>query len=246
MPIMSVGELTQLVKGALRAAPRLRDGWVEGEAGQVSISAPGHSYFTLKDDKARIKCVIFRDTRLMMPFEARTGLRLVAQGNVDVFDQQGVYQLYVRTLQPSGFGDLALRFEALKAKLQAEGLFDTARKRKVPPYPQTIGLVTSLNGAVLHDIRRVLARRWPMARVVVSACQVQGAGAAATVVAALRRVARWTDDESGRATDVVILARGGGSLEDLWPFNEESVVRAVAAHPCPIGVGVGHATGGPL
>ena len=242
LPILSVGEVTQLVKGALRAAPRLRDVWVEGEVGQVSISAAGHCYFTLKDDRAQIKCVIFRDDRLMMPFEARTGLRLVAQGNIDVFDSQGVYQLYVRTLQPSGFGDLALQFEALKAKLAAEGLFEVSRKRKLPPYPQTIGVVTSLNGAVMHDIRRVLARRWPMARVVVSACQVQGQGAAATIVAALRRVARWTDETTGRATDVVILARGGGSLEDLWPFNDEAVVRAVAAHPCPIVVGVGHET----
>jgi exodeoxyribonuclease VII large subunit len=242
LPILSVGEVTQLVKGALRAAPRLRDVWVEGEVGQVSISAAGHCYFTLKDDRAQIKCVIFRDDRLMMPFEARTGLRLVAQGNIDVFDSQGVYQLYVRTLQPSGFGDLALQFEALKAKLAAEGLFEASRKRKLPPYPQTIGVVTSLNGAVMHDIRRVLARRWPMARVVVSACQVQGQGAAATIVSALRRVARWTDETTGRATDVVILARGGGSLEDLWPFNDEAVVRAVAAHPCPIVVGVGHET----
>ena len=112
----------------------------------------------------------------------------------------------------------------------------------MPPFPLTIGVVTSLSGAVLHDIRRVLARRWPLARVVVSACQVQGNGAAQTIVAALRRVARWTDPETGRATDVVILARGGGSLEDLWPFNEEAVVRAVAAHPCPIVVGVGHET----
>jgi len=242
LPIMSVGEVTALVKGALRAAPRLRDVWVEGEVGQVSISAAGHCYFTLKDERAQIKCVIFRDDRLMMPFEARTGLRLIAQGNIDVFDAQGVYQLYVRTLQPSGFGDLALRFEALKAKLAAEGLFASSRKRKLPVYPQTIGVVTSLNGAVLHDIRRVLVRRWPMARVVVSACQVQGQGAAPTIVAALRRVARWTEAETGRATDVVILARGGGSLEDLWPFNDEAVVRAVATHPCPIVVGVGHET----
>ena len=216
--------------------------WVEGEVGQVSISAAGHCYFTLKDEKAQLRCVIFRDERLMMPFEARTGLRLVAHGHLDVFEPQGTYQLYVESLQPSGFGDLALRFEALKAKLAAEGLFEQARKRPLPQYPQTIGVVTSLSGAVLHDIRRVLARRWPLARVVVSACQVQGTGAAQTIVAALRRVARWTDDETGRATDVVILARGGGSLEDLWPFNDEAVVRAVAAHPCPIVVGVGHET----
>jgi exodeoxyribonuclease VII large subunit len=242
LPIMSVGEVTTLVKGTLRSAPRLRDVWVEGEVGQVSVSAAGHCYFTLKDEKAQLKCVIFRDDRIMMPFEARTGLRLVAHGSVDVFDAQGVYQLYVRTIQPSGFGDLALRFEALKAKLAAEGLFESARKRPLPQYPPTIGVVTSLSGAVLHDIRRVLARRWPLARVVVSACQVQGTGAAQTIVAALRRVSRWTDAETGRSTDVVILARGGGSLEDLWPFNDEAVVRAVAAHPCPIVVGVGHET----
>src|SRR5687767_2091676 len=239
---MTVGELTALVKGTLRSAPRLRDVWVEGEVGQVSISAAGHCYFTLKDERAQLRCVIFRDDRLMMPFEARTGLRLVAHGHLDVFEPQGAYQLYVESLQPSGFGDLALRFEALKAKLAAEGLFESARKRPLPQFPLTIGVVTSLSGAVLHDIRRVLARRWPLARVVVSACQVQGSGASQTIVAALRRVARWTDEATGRATDVVILARGGGSLEDLWPFNDEAVVRAVAAHPCPIVVGVGHET----
>jgi exodeoxyribonuclease VII large subunit len=242
LPILSVAELTAQIKGTLRTQPKLRDVWVEGEVGQVSISAAGHCYFTLKDERAQLKCVIFRDDRMMMPFEARTGLRLVAHGSIDVFDAQGVYQLYVRTLQPSGFGDLAQRFEALKAKLQGEGLFDAAKKRKLPQYPATIGVVTSLNGAVLHDIRRVLGRRWPMARVVVSACQVQGQGSAQTIVAALRRVSRWTDDATGRATDVVILARGGGSLEDLWPFNDEAVVRAVATHPCPIVVGVGHET----
>ncbi|HEY7598926.1 MAG TPA: exodeoxyribonuclease VII large subunit [Candidatus Limnocylindrales bacterium] len=242
VPILSVADLTRLVKTTLQASSGLRGVWVEGEVGQVSVSAAGHCYFTLKDDKAQLRCVIFRDDRLVMPFEARTGLRLVAHGNIDVFEPQGAYQLYVRSIQPSGFGDLALRFEALKAKLAAEGLFETTRKRPLPPSPQVIGVVTSLSGAVLHDIRRVLARRWPLARVVVSACQVQGQGAAPTIVAALRRVARWTDEQTGRAPDVVILARGGGSLEDLWPFNDEAVVRAIAAHPCPIVVGVGHET----
>jgi exodeoxyribonuclease VII large subunit len=242
LPILTVGELTGLIKGTLRSAPRLRDVWVEGEVGQVSVSAAGHCYFTLKDERAQLRCVIFRDDRLMMPFEARTGLRLIAQGQIDVFEPQGAYELYVRALQPSGFGDLALQFEVLKAKLAAEGLFDSKRKRPLPAYPPNIGVVTSLSGAVLHDIRRVLGRRWPLARVVVSACQVQGQGAGQTIVAALHRVARWRDATTGRATDVVILARGGGSLEDLWPFNEEPVVRAVAAHPCPIVVGVGHET----
>lgn len=240
--ILLVGELTRVIKDVMREAPRLRDLWVEGEVGQVSISSAGHCYFTLKDERAQLRCMIFRDDRLSIPFEPRTGLRLVAHGRLDVFEPQGVYQLYVDAIQPAGFGDLALRFEALKAKLTQEGLFEASRKRPLPAWPRTIGVATSLSGAVLHDIRQVLARRWPMVRVIVSSCQVQGPGAPDSVVAALRRLARWTDPTTGRGTDLVILARGGGSLEDLWAFNEEAVVRAVAAHPCPIVVGVGHET----
>jgi exodeoxyribonuclease VII large subunit len=240
--ILAVGELTTHIKTTLRASPQLRDVWVEGEVGQVTISSAGHCYLTLKDDRAQIRAMIFRDDRLAIPFQPRTGIRLVAHGRVDVFDAQGVYQLYVDTLQPAGFGDLALRFEALKAQLTREGLFEAARKRPLPPWPRVIGVCTSLSGAVLHDIRKVLARRWPAVRVIVSACQVQGAGAPESVVAALRRAARWTDPQTGRAMDLVILARGGGSLEDLWAFNEEAVVRAVAAMPVPVIVGVGHET----
>ncbi len=240
--ILGVGELTRHIRDALRDAPRLRDLWVEGEVGQVSISSAGHCYFTLKDERAQVRCMIFRDDRMAIPFQPRTGVRLVAHGRVDVFEAQGVYQLYVDTLQPAGFGDLALRFEALKAQLTTEGLFDSGRKRTLPPWPQTIGICTSLSGAVLHDMRKVLARRWPSVRVLVSACQVQGPGAPESVVAALRRIGRWTDRDTGRAADVVILARGGGSMEDLWAFNEEVVVRAVAAFPVPIVVGVGHET----
>jgi exodeoxyribonuclease VII large subunit len=240
--IISVGELTRLVRATIQGAAGLRDVWVEGEVGQVSVSSAGHCYFTLKDERAQLRCVIFRDERLMMPFEAQTGLRLIAHGRLDVFEPQGAYQLYVDSIQPAGHGDLALRFEALKARLAAEGLFDAQRKRPLPAMPQNIGLVTSLSGAVLHDMRKVLSRRWPLARVIVSACQVQGSNAAPTIVAALRRIGRWTDAETGRAADVVIVARGGGSMEDLWPFNEEAVVRAIAGHPCPVIVGVGHET----
>lgn len=240
--IVSVGELTMLVRGALQDAPQLRDVWVEGEVGRVTVSSAGHCYFTLKDERAQLSCMVFRDDRLSIPFQPKTGLRLVAHGRLDVFEPQGTYQLYVDTLQPSGFGDLALRFEALKAKLAAEGLFHPKRRRPIPPQPQVIGIATSLSGAVLHDMRQVLARRWPLVRVIVSACSVQGPGAAESIVTALRRLARWTDPLTGRATDVVILARGGGSMEDLWSFNEEIVVRAVSAHPCPIVVGVGHET----
>jgi exodeoxyribonuclease VII large subunit len=186
--------------------------------------------------------MIFRDDRMVMPLEPRTGIRIVAHGRVDVFEPQGAYQLYVDSIQPAGVGDLALRFEATKARLTAEGLFDPGRKRPLPAWPRTIGIVTSLSGAVLHDVRRVIARRWPLASIVVSACQVQGPGAAESIVRALRRVGRWTDPATGLAVDVVIVARGGGSLEDLWAFNEDPVVRAIAAFSRPVVVGVGHET----
>ncbi len=238
--IRSVAELTRIVRDRLRAATDLRDVWVEGEIGQVSVSAAGHAYLTLKDAGAQLRCVIFRDDRARIPFEPQTGLKVVVHGRIDVFEQQGAYQLYVDALQPSGFGDLALRLEAMKAKLAAEGLFETARKRPLPVWPRTIGLATSETGAVLHDVVQVLRRRWPLVRVVFAPCLVQGETAPATILGALRSLARWTDPVDGRAIDLLILARGGGSLEDLWPFNDERVVRAVAAFPRPVVVGVGH------
>jgi exodeoxyribonuclease VII large subunit len=238
--IRSVGEVTREVRDRLRGSAELRDLWVEGEVGQVSLSAAGHCYFTLKDERAQLSCVIFRDERRQTPFEPRTGLRIVAHGRVDVFEQQGHYQLYVDSLQPAGLGDLALRLEASKARLAAEGLFEAARKRPLPAWPQRVGVVTSAQGAVLHDIRRVLQRRWPLVRVVLAPCLVQGDGAPASILAALRRAARWREADAG--VDLVILARGGGSLEDLWAFNDERVVRAVAAFPVPVVVGVGHET----
>ncbi len=245
--VLGVSEVTRAVRDALRGDPRLADVWVEGEVGRVTISSAGHAYFTLKDERSQLSCVWFRDDRMSAAFEARTGLRVVVHGRIDVFDAQGVYQCYVSALQPAGFGDLALRFEETKARLAAEGLFAAARKRPLPVRPGTVGVVTSLSGAVLHDVRRVIERRWPLARVVVSACRVQGDGAAETIVAALERMARHEaacqaaghpDDAPG----VVILARGGGSLEDLWAFNDERVVRAVVAHPVPVVTGVGHET----
>lgn len=240
--VLSVGEVTRAIRDTLRRAPRLSGVWVEGEVGQVTVSSAGHCYFTLKDERAQLRCMIFRDDRLAMPLEPRTGIRIVAHGRVDVFEPQGAYQLYVDGIQPAGVGDLALRFEALKARLAADGLFDAARKRALPSWPRRIGIVTSLSGAVLHDMRRVIGRRWPLAQVLVSPCQVQGPGATESIVRALRRVGRWTDADSGRGVDLTIVARGGGSLEDLWAFNEEPVVRAIAAHPTPVVVGVGHET----
>ena len=243
--VLGVSEVTRAVRDLVRGDERLRDLWVEGEIGRVTVSTAGHAYFTLKDGRSQLSCVWFRDDRLASPFEAQTGLNVVAHGRLDVFEQQGVYQLYVSTVQPAGFGDLALRFEALKARLTAEGLFDTARKRSLPARPATIAVVTSLTGAVWHDIRTVIERRWPLDEVVVAPCQVQGEGAPASIVAALRRVERWHEacEAGGRRGDapaLTIVARGGGSLEDLWAFNDERVVRAVAAHPIPVVAGVGH------
>ena len=240
--IRSVLELTRIIRDRLRAVPELRDVWVEGEIGQVSVSAAGHAYLTLKDDRAQLRCVIFRDERARIPFEPQTGLRVVAHGRIDLFEQQGAYQLYVDALQPAGFGDLALRLEAMKARLSAEGLFDATRKRPLPVWPRVIGVATSETGAVLQDILHVLRRRWPLVRVVFAPCLVQGDTAPATILGALRTLARWTDATDGRAVDLVIVARGGGSLEDLWPFNYERVVRAVATFPRPVVVGVGHET----
>ena len=245
LKILGVSEVTRAVRDAVRADADLRDVWVEGEVGRVTVSSAGHCYFTLKDERSQLACVFFRDDRLASPFEARTGLRVVVHGRVDVFETQGVYQMYVAAIQPAGFGELALQFEALKARMAAEGLFDSARKRPLPYRPAVIGVATSATGAVWHDICHVIARRWPLARLVLAPCQVQGEGAAASVVAALDRLARWgaecrADGRPDDAPAVVILARGGGSLEDLWSFNDERVVRAVVAHPVPVVCGVGH------
>jgi exodeoxyribonuclease VII large subunit len=243
--ILGVSEVTRAVREAVRSDERLRDLWVEGEVGRVTVSSAGHAYFSLKDERSAIQCVWFRDERAGSAFQPQAGLRIVVHGRVDLFEPQGALQLYVESIQPAGFGDLTLRFEALKARLSQEGLFDTARKRPIPQRPTTIGVITSPTGVVWRDIGHVLARRWPLAQVVLVAAQVQGEDAPASIVAAFRRLERWIDqcrveNRSDDAPQVTILARGGGSLEDLWSFNDERVVRAVVAHSVPVVCGVGH------
>jgi exodeoxyribonuclease VII large subunit len=243
--ILGVSEVTRAVREAVRSDERLRDLWVEGEVGRVTVSSAGHAYFSLKDERSTIQCVWFRDERAGSAFQPQAGLRIVVHGRVDLFEPQGALQLYVESIQPAGFGDLTLRFEALKARLSQEGLFDTARKRPIPQRPTTIGVITSPTGVVWRDIGHVLARRWPLAQVVLVAAQVQGEDAPASIVAAFRRLERWIDqcrveNRSDDAPQVTILARGGGSLEDLWSFNDERVVRAVVAHSVPVVCGVGH------
>ena len=243
--ILGVSEVTRAVRTAIRQDPRLVDLWVEGEIGRVTVSSAGHAYFALKDERNQLQCVWFRDDRARSAFTAQAGLRVVVHGRIDLYEPSGAMQLYVDSIQPAGLGDLALRFEALKARLAAEGLFDTARKRPLPSRPRTIAVITSPSGAVWRDISHVLARRWPLVQVVLVAAQVQGEGAPASIVTAFRRIARHADamQAAGRPGDapaLTILARGGGSMEDLWAFNDERVVRAVVAHPLPVVCGVGH------
>lgn len=243
--ILKVSEVTRAVRTAIRQDPRLLDVWVEGEIGRVTVSSAGHAYFALKDERNQLQCVWFRDDRERSMFTAQAGLRVVVHGRIDLYEPSGSMQLYVDSIQPAGVGDLALRFEALKARLAEEGLFDSARKRPLPSRPRTIAVITSPSGAVWRDISHVLARRWPLAQVVLVAAQVQGEGAPASIVTAFRRVARYASAmvEAGHPDDapvLTILARGGGSLEDLWAFNDERVVRAVVAHPLPVVCGVGH------
>jgi exodeoxyribonuclease VII large subunit len=245
--IRTVTEVTRTIREVVRGDDRLRDVWVEGEVGRVTISSAGHAYFALRDERNQLQCVWFRDERLTSAFEAQTGLRVVVHGRLDLYEPTGALQLYVEALQPAGFGNLAVRFEELKARLGAEGLFDAARKRPLPPRPAVVAVVTSPSGAVWHDIATVLARRWPLVRVVLSACQVQGEAAPGTIVRALRRIERYAADLAARgrpedAPVVTIVARGGGSLEDLWAFNDEAVVRAIVDHALPVVSGVGHET----
>jgi exodeoxyribonuclease VII large subunit len=245
--IYSVSEVARSIRDVVRADERLRDVWVEGEVGRVTISSAGHAYFALRDERNQLQCVWFRDDRMASAFEVRAGLRVVVHGRVDLYEPTGALQLYVESVQPAGFGDLAIRFEELKARLSAEGLFDSSRKRALPIRPRVVAVVTSPSGAVWHDVTTVLRRRWPLVGVVLSTCQVQGEGAAPTIVRALARIERYAADAiaRGRPEDapvVTILARGGGSLEDLWAFNDERVVRAVVGHGLPVVCGVGHET----
>jgi exodeoxyribonuclease VII large subunit len=242
--ILAVSEVARAIREAVRADPRLTDVWVEGEVGRVTVSTAGHAYFTLKDARSTLNCVWFNDDRLRSAFQPQAGLRIVVHGRVDLFEQQGAVQVYVESIQPAGFGDLAIRFEALKARLSAEGLFDQARKRPLPSRPTTIAVITSPTGVVWHDIATVLTRRWPMTSVLLVPCKVQGDDAPESIVRAFGRLERWIAAvREGRAEDqpqLTILARGGGSLEDLWSFNDERVVRAVVGHSLPVVCGVGH------
>jgi exodeoxyribonuclease VII large subunit len=232
--IYSVSELTAGIRGVLETA--FGEIWVEGEISNCKVWTSGHMFFTLKDGGAQIKGVMFRTSLRYLRFKPADGLRVVARGQLSVYDPKGEYQLACEHLEPKGLGALQLAFEQLKKKLQAEGLFERARKRALPALPRRIGIVTSLDGAALRDILKVLKRRAPHASVLVRPARVQGDDAVADVVTALRQIAKVP------GVDVVIVARGGGSIEDLWAFNEEKVARAIVNCPVPVVAGVGHET----
>lgn len=230
--IYSVTEITREIKRVIR------DGfgtiWVEGEISGYKRHTSGHHYFTLKDGGAQISCAMWRMSATRLAFAPNDGLKVQAWGNLEVYEPAGRYQLIVTMLRPAGIGDLQRKFEELVARLKAEGLFDSARKKPLPKFAEVIGLVTSADGAALHDMRTVAARRWPAAKLVLAPVKVQGDGAAEEIAAAIDRFGRVG------SVDVIVVGRGGGSLEDLWAFNEEIVARAISRCPIPVVSAVGH------
>ena len=232
--IWSVSDLTARIRDLL--AGEFTDVSVEGEVSNAHAAQSGHLYFTLKDNHAQIRCVCFRTQLARLKFRPEDGLHVTVRGSISVYESRGEYQFYVEHVEPVGLGALQLAFEQLKKRLEAEGLFDPERKKPLPVLPQCVGLITSPRGAAVRDIVHILQRRFPNLHVVLYPVRVQGEGAAGEIVQAIRYFDRK------QTADVLILARGGGSLEDLWAFNEEPVARAIVACSIPIIAGIGHET----
>ena len=234
--VLTVSELTRSIRGTLET--KFRAAWVQGEVSNYKAHPNGHQYFTLKDARAQIACVIWRDSMAPLRQPLADGARIQVFGTVTVYEARGQYQIAVQIVQPFGQGVLQAKFEALKRKLEAEGLFDPNRKRPLPKFPRRIGIVTSPTGAAIRDILNILTRRAPWLSILVSPVRVQGAGAAQEIAVAIRELA--TPNENFAPVDLIVVTRGGGSIEDLWEFNEEIVARAIAAAEVPIVSAVGH------
>jgi exodeoxyribonuclease VII large subunit len=229
----TVSSLTQYIRTLFDADLRMQDVWVQGEISNFTAARSGHWYFTLKDENSALKCVMWKNNTFRLNYEPQHGDAVVTHGYVSVYEAGGQYQLYVDRLMPAGRGDLNQQFEMLKARLETEGLFDPAHKRPLPPFPRQIGVVTSPTAAAFQDVQNVLSRRYPLAEVILSPTLVQGEEAPPQIVAALERINR-------AGVDVILLVRGGGSLEDLWAFNDERVAYAVYNSQIPVVSGVGH------
>lgn len=234
--ILSVSQLTSYLRQVLESDEVLQDLWVTGEISNLGRPSSGHLYFTLKDNDAAIHCVMWRFAASRLSFTPRDGIAVEAHGSMSIYEVQGQVQLYVDTLTPAGEGALYQEYLRLKAKLEAEGLFDPKAKRPLPALPKRIGIVTSPTGAALQDMLDTIRRRFPVAEVILSPTSVQGLDAPSNIVTALDRLNQEIHP------DVILIGRGGGSIEDLWAFNDEAVVRAVAASAAPIVSGVGHET----
>ncbi len=234
--VLTVAELTRQIRGTLET--RFGAVWVQGEISNYKLHPSGHQYFTLKDQRAQIACVIFRNTMAPPRQPLVDGTQVQVYGNVSVFEARGQYQLSVQILQPRGLGLLQAKFDALKRKLDGEGLFDPARKRALPRFPRRIGIVTSPSGAAIRDLLNVLRRRAPWLQILINPVRVQGTGAAAEIAVAIRELA--TAHENWLPVDLIVVARGGGSIEDLWEFNEEIVARTIVDVGVPIVSAIGH------
>ncbi len=230
--VLSVSQLTAVLRGVVEEC--FPDVWVAGEVSNCQKAGSGHIYFTLKDEDAQLKAILWKSAASRLKFELRDGMEIVANGALEVYPARGQYQIICQRIQPQGLGSLELALRQLQEKLSAEGLFDPARKRPLPEFPRTIALITSPTGAAVRDMLQILTRRWPLARVLLLPVLVQGDGAKEQIAAALNTIGRLPD------VDVVICGRGGGSLEDLWAFNEEIVARAIAICPVPVVSAVGH------
>ena len=231
---LSVSELNARIKGLIESDPVLGSVYVRGELSNYKVYPSGHHYFTLKDAESSLRCVMFRSAASKLRFRPEGGMRVTAWGRVAVYPRDGAYQLYCEGLMPEGAGDLQVAYEQLKAKLAAEGLFDPAHKKPIPRYPERIAVITSSAGAAVHDIIRVLRKRWPVAKVVLLPVRVQGVEAPPEIAGALRYANKY------RVADVIIIGRGGGSIEDLWAFNDERVARAIYASELSVISAVGH------
>ena len=232
--IFGVTEVNHLVKLLLDSEPMLQNVAVRGELSNYKMYPSGHHYFTLKDAEGALRCVMFKGQAMRLRFRPENGMKVVVTGRITVFPRDGAYQLYCDSMTPEGVGDLAVAFEQLKQKLYAEGLFDPAHKKPLPDYPQRIAIITSSAGAAVHDMIRILRRRYPIAKVILLPVRVQGVEAPPEIVGAIRYANRW------KVGDVIITGRGGGSIEDLWAFNDERVARAIYDSEIPVISAVGH------
>lgn len=231
---LTVTELNQYIKGLLDFDPMLGNVAVRGELSNYKIYPSGHHYFTLKDSESSLRCVMFKSSAVKLRFRPESGMGVTAYGRIAVYPRDGAYQLYCTGLMPEGAGDLQVAFEQLKAQLAAEGLFDRAHKKPLPAFPGRIAIITSSAGAAVHDMIRILSHRWPMAQVVLLPVRVQGVEAPPEIVGAIRYANEF------KVADVIITGRGGGSIEDLWAFNDERVARAIYASELPVISAVGH------